>query len=157
MPGLRLGEGVRTPLADAARVEIVMAAPACPGRRPSCRAARGKGQATCSQSTTSLGGWGSAGSQAWLISAASHGAMWARTVWTLPSRPVRASSIAATKLASLKTLGAGLVDAAVMAGRLDHRAALGDGHARGLLGVDVLARPHGHDGGQSHASDHPWR
>jgi len=40
------------------------------------------------------------------------------------------------------------VNAAVPAGSLYDRAALGNGHARGLLGVNVLAGPHGHDRGE---------
>ena len=71
--------------------------------------------------------------------------MWARTVWTWPSRPVRASSMARHEGRLARALDAGLVDAAVPPGRLDDRPALGDGHARRLLGVDVLARPHRHD------------
>jgi hypothetical protein len=42
-----------------------------------------------------------------------------------------------------EALGAGLVDATVAFGGFDHRLALGDGHARRLLGVDILAGAHG--------------
>ncbi len=47
-----------------------------------------------------------------------------------------------------QALDAGLIDAAVPPRRLDDHPALGDRHARRLLGVDVLAAPHGHAGRQ---------
>ena len=47
-----------------------------------------------------------------------------------------------------QSLRAGLIDAAVATSRLHHGSPLGNRHARGLLGINVLPRPHGQDRGQ---------
>jgi len=47
-----------------------------------------------------------------------------------------------------ESLRAGLIDPAVLPGGVHHRLPLRDGHARGLLAVDVLAGAHGHDRGR---------
>ena len=47
-----------------------------------------------------------------------------------------------------ESLGAGLVNAAIFVGCFNHCLAFGDGHARWLFGIDVLAGPHRENGGQ---------
>src|SRR5262249_38166356 len=144
---LALGEGVRAPLPDAAGVEVVVAAPAALDVGGVVRPLRAgaQPQVPVHQLLVGLGLPGQ-------VVAAHVGVVPGgdvrphRAHLAEPARPQQLVGDREVGLA--QTLRPGLVDAFVLLGGGHPRLPLRNGHARGLLGVDVLAGLHGQDRGE---------
>ena len=142
--GLGLGKGVGTPFADATRVEVVMAPPAAAdvGRvvwPPGDRAQPGV------PVHFFLGGLGLFRQPGVAHLGGIPGGDVCSRRLHLAQPPDAGQLDGRDETALAKALNSGLVDAPVPPRRLDHLSPLGDRHARRLLGINVLARPHRHD------------